>query len=214
MDYFKKLGLAAAFTLGAAVVSKAATLPLGVQNDVTAATVAGWGFTECYAATYSVTLGTSISDELAACSVNNDDYIMLAARRTGASVFEVLAATTIGFLSGLDTGTGDTSTTVANNGAEWYNADNYSVGFAGLGDSVFKFECDTTGRTERDRLCWHTLDSTGGYRAGSFTDLNVSTDWEKVMLVSSTTPIPVPGAAILLLTGLGGIAALRHRKKA
>jgi hypothetical protein len=190
----------------------AATVPYGVQTNVDSATVSGWGFSECSASTYSTPSSSSINDDILGCSPDLGDYIMLAARRTGSDTFALLAATTIGFLTNLSSGTGNVTT--ANNGAEWYNQDNYSVGFAGLGDSVSRNSCDTASTNPELRLCWHTVDRIGGWRAGTATYLNSSTDWEKVLLVASSTPapVPVPAGLPLLLTGLGGVFLLRRRK--
>lgn len=207
--------LMAAAVLGcAAGAAPAATLPYGPMNDVSVSTVAGWGYSTCYSETYSTPSGASLSSKLAACASNPDSYVILAGRAVGSATYDVLAATTIGFLSGLNTGYQDRTTTVANNGAEWYNADNWSVGFAGLGDSVYKSSCDTTGQAERDRLCWHTIDHTGGWRSGNHTGLNYSTSWLKEILVADVAPVPVPATGLLLLGGLGGLAALRRRKRA
>lgn len=209
---------AAALCLAMAGGASAATVPMGVQTNVAAGTVSGWGFSECYSSTYASNQGTSIRDEIDACSTDPNDYIMLAARQTGSSTFSVLAATVVGFLRNLDTGFQDRNSSVASNGAEWYNADRWSVGFAGLGDPVNKSQCDTGRSNPQQRLCWHLVDSlAGGYRAGSVLGLNNSTSWEKVMLVASPSmapAVPVPAAGLLLISALAGAAALRRRRKA
>lgn len=213
MRVFESLKCAAlvSFLAGSAT---AATLPYGPMNDVSSNTVSEWGYSECFTATYSSSQGTSITDEIAGCSISATDYIILAGRRTGSEIFDVLAATTVGFLTGLDTGADNNGVTVSDNGAEWYNADTWSVGFAGLGDIVGKSTCDARGKTERDRLCWHLRDSdVGGYRSGDNRGLNDSLDWEKVILVASPHPVPVPAAGFLLIGGLGGFVFLRRRNK-
>ncbi|TCI02911.1 PEP-CTERM sorting domain-containing protein [Corallincola luteus] len=195
--------------LAASAFASAAVIPYGPQNDVAVSTVTNdWGWSECYSATYATPMGTTVDDELANCS---GDYLMLAARRTGSDVFEVLAAA--GWDDVLtDTGAANNDVTTTANGAEWYYADGWSWGFAGLGDDVNKFECDTAAASERDRLCWHTLNGVGGYRAGSYLGLNNSTDWEKVILVANAVAVPAPATALLLGLSLAGLG-LRRRNK-
>ena len=209
----RKIVLASALataSLFAGTAAQASTVPFGVQNDVTAATVAGWGFTQCFSATYG-TFGLTTAGMLSGCS---GDILMMAARRTGSDVFEVLAAANFTDVT-FDTGTGNV--THAANGAEWYFNNNYSWGFAGAGDAVSRNECDTNGQNERDRLCWHTLSGfSGGWRAGTFTDLNDDNGWEKVLLVGSAQDNRVPEPATLGLVGFAllGLAAARKRKSA
>ncbi|MDM4765142.1 PEP-CTERM sorting domain-containing protein [Pelomonas sp. SE-A7] len=211
--------LAAALSLAAAAFApsaQASTLPSGVQNDVSAATVASWGYTQCYSSTYGAT-GTAISSVLAGCT---GDVLMMAARRVGSDMFEVLAAANYADVI-FDTGTGNT--THSANNVEWYFNSSYSWGFAGAGDIVSRTSCDTaesewTGGNDRDRLCWHTGGGAmnGGWRAGNFIGLNDSSDWEKVLLVADAPGGEVPEPLTLSLVGLGlaGIAASRRRKAA
>lgn len=193
----------------ASLSAQAATVPVGVQNGVSTATVAGWGFTECFSATYG-TFGLTTAGMLSGCQ---GDTLMLAARRTGSQVFEVLGAAAYADVT-FDTGTGNT--THSANGIEWYFNDNYSWGFAAGGDSVSRNSCDTNNVDAAQRLCWHTHQNySGGWRAGAFTGLNDSQDWEKVILVANAAAqLPEPASLGLVGVALLGLAAGRKRKSA
>lgn len=203
----KNILLAATLSMACATVSSAATAPSGVQTNVTSATVASWGYSECFSSTYRTATSSLISSELSGCAGDN---IIVAARETGSNVFALLGAATKDFLS---TFTTSGNTTVNHNGIEWYNVANSSFGFAGAGDTVSRSSCDTNNINADLRLCWHTSGG-GGWRAGATTGLNGSIAWEKVLLSgSSVSPVPVPAALPLMLIGLGSFGFMARRRK-
>lgn len=193
-------------------------IPNGVQNDVALSTVTGaWGWTVAYQGDYSQTV--SIADMFANTT---GQYVMLAAHRKGSNTFEVLAAA---LKTDVQTYT-PYNTTHTSNGVEWYY-NNFSIGFAGLGDTIIQSSADINGSAwsgtpERDRLSWHSGGSStptaifGGWRAGAFIELNSSTEWERFVLTGDNlSAVPEPSSIALVCTALPmglGLAWKRRRQ--
>jgi|GEM_PF-1015489 len=224
---------AAMFWLTATPVRADVIIPTGVHNDVSFDTVVNdWGWTLLYEGSYG-----DMDVNLASILSGAGEYLMLAAMRHGATEIEVLAAAPT---TDVLTYTAHNTTHTAN-GAEWYyNA--YSMGFAGLGDTIFQNTADTAGLNERDRLSWHTgvgtpgfgqnvnlppVDLDGGYRAGDAWGLSYSLDWDRLIFTANITPPDPPGdptvcplpienpeptSLALWSMGLLGLAASRARR--
>jgi hypothetical protein len=203
------LAAAASATLAAvAAPAGAATYtPFGPQTNVALSTVLSGGWSLCYSAPMSTFLGTSASQALSGCTGPD---IMLAGRVTGSDTLLALAEAPVADVF-FDTGVNSDVTHNAN-GAEWYNADNFSWGFAPGGESVSKGECDTT---EGDgRICLHTVNGAGGYRINDNFSLNSSNDFEKLVFTDSAA-VPEPASWALMIGGFGlAGAALRRRRTA
>jgi hypothetical protein len=221
MTFKTVLPVAAAALTAMATSAQALVIPVGPQNDVAIATVTGdWGWTLCDSRTYSVGNAGGFSSLDQSCS--GFDQIMLAGRETGSDILDVLAATNL-IDATTDTGAANNNLVTTSNGADWYYNTDYSWGFAGVGDVISKTQCDTAGRDERDRLCWHTLASNvGGYRSGDNLSLNGSTSFEKLVFVGNANGGPIdppidvsePGTLGLLGAGLMGLGLAWRRRKA
>jgi hypothetical protein len=207
-----RVGFAAlAIALASASVPAAAAsyAPVGPQQNVALSTVLNGGWTLCYQQTMSVGLGSSALDELATCGASGKN-VMLAGRQTGSDTLLLLAQAPYADVT-FDTGAADNGVTHAANGSEWYYSDNWSWGYAGPGDAVSKFECDTNAGPLR--MCLHTLASgVGGYRIGDNIGLNNSRDFEKLIFVDNGGAVPEPATWAMMLAGFGllGFAARRR----
>jgi hypothetical protein len=201
----RTLGLAAA--LVASPAAAVTYLPVGPQLNVAVSTVTGGGWTQCFSATMAVSFGTSAATTLAGCT---GDRLLVAGRETGSSTFLVLAQalkTDVLF----NTGAANNGVTNIANGTGWYNADNWSFGFAPAGEAVTKFECDTN--SGLGRLCIHTLAGVGGYRINNNLGLNSSSAFEKVIFTSASAVVPEPANWALLIAGFGLVGAFARRRR-
>ena len=202
----------------------ASFIPVGVQENVSVSTVQGsWGWQVAYSGLYRDNV--SIADVFAAVPAGS--YVMYAARPVGAENYTLLAAA-----SETDARTYTSlNTTTTANGAQWYY-NGWSMGFAGLGDSITQYSADTqdssfnTGINGNLRLSWHTSANDGyngvpsvmnaGWRAGRTDQLNESTEWELAVLYA---PVPEPstyvaGAMLAVAFSVQGLRSLRRRQQA
>lgn len=219
---FKKLILIAGMLLSAATGVRADYAPVGVQNDVSYWDVIDGGWEEVYRGNY----GASFSANSVFDLIASGSQVMLAGIARGSETFDVLASAT---LEEVTQWTSLNQTHTAN-GAEWY-FNGSSIGFAGLGDSIYQTSADIVGAAgwgmlpngvERDRLSWHSSGSSlsnlqieAGWRSGSNIDLN-STEYgfERVILVKTVSAVPEIETYAMLLVGLGFVGTVARRRKA
>ncbi|MGH8852544.1 MAG: IPTL-CTERM sorting domain-containing protein [Casimicrobiaceae bacterium] len=182
----KRLLLASmSFMLGGQFVAFAAEAasynPVGPQTNVSASTVTGGGWAECYRDLYSF----QTLDPNTVLSACQGDQLMLACRVTGSATLTLLAQ---GNRADVTFDTGDNADQLHSaNGVGWYfnQSGTDSWGFVRDGDTVAKNNCDVDGSGANDqRLCWHLNPPNGGYRCGVTEGLNDSSAWERIVYVS------------------------------
>lgn len=219
-------GLVAGLTLAVSGISNATIIPSGVLNDVNYNTVVDtWGWEVLYRGDYNLCSrggnGCLISDLFA--NVNDDDYIMLAGIADGSDSFDVLASA---LWSDVSTVTMRNQTHAAN-GASWY-FNGYSMGFTALGTAIAQNSGDIREGSARTRLSWHTSDINGvdsnnaayylnqGTRSGSNLSLNLSSSFDRVILINRSSSIDVPEPSTLAIFSLAmlGLASRKLTKKA
>lgn len=215
-----KLFAAAIVVALCATNSHAATYSqTGVKNDVSYSEVINGGWQLVSVSNYGGSL--SISDLFA--GLTPDTKVMIGAMHHGSGVIDALAGAT---LAEITTYTAYNQTHTAN-GVEWY-FNGFSMGFAGLGQSIYQNTADVAGYGDRDRLSWHTSSQAGtwnqnssisplyvvnGWRSGDNTGIYTGTDWDRVVFAAA---VPEPETYAMLLAGLGilGFAARRKRTAA
>lgn len=153
--------------------------PSGPQTDVPISTVLNGGWSVCHTSDIGAPFGLDAATTLAPCSGN---LIMLAGHLKGSDSYAVLAAASKSAAL-TDTGYG-TSNTHEVHGSQWYNSGSWAFGFAPQGETVDLSSCDVT--EGEQRMCVHTFSAIGGFRVGNHLNLNTDTNWEVVVLTSST----------------------------
>jgi len=68
------------------------------------------------------------------------------------------------------------------NNAYWYYTNGYSIGFS-PSSSITQYSCDTNSQADILRLCWHLDQGVGGYRLGSILNLNLDTNYLKLIFL-------------------------------
>lgn len=219
------LGLSASFSANASVI------PYGIQSNVSDATVASWGWTECHR---SDAKAISSSD-MSAC---NGDYIMMGAWDASLGAYGVVGAGETSIVTAITYDThddDDVDPTLNNwsNGLNWYRTASWgSWGFTTIGETAlnsadlllqnganaFSHEAGSdAGGILAAGLSWH-ISSSGDFTTGwaynsdgsNFNSLFSDGD-QRVFWTININEVPEPSSLALLL--MGGFAFARYSRK-
>lgn len=144
----------------------------GIQTNLPVESLTGW--TACFQASYAGSAHPE--DMLASCT---GQKIMLACRPQNSDTLTVAAYANRDEVF-LDTGARNNVVHTAN-GVDWYFSDDYSMGFAPVGEGVIRDSGDVKNSESPHRLSWHTHNNyTSGWRCGSAA-LNGNSTWQKLI---------------------------------
>jgi hypothetical protein len=197
-------------------ITHAGLIPSGIHNDVEYNTVVNdWGWDVIYRDDYSACdLGNTecrFNDILS--GVKGSDFVMFASIADNSSQFDVLASA---LWSDISTFTLRNAVHAAN-GTNWY-FNNLSVGFTAIGTTIEQASADINGLTDRFRLSWHSGGVEGdvtmyyGWRSGNNIGLNLSTAFDRVILVKRAE-VPEPSTLAIFALGMMGLASRRFKKQ-
>lgn len=192
-----------------ASVSNAATIPFGIQTDINTSVLtdngwvlnfqSGWGSHSAH--DYELFEGVAL-----------DEFVFIGALDTGTNNIALGAAILYSDLLNYTSG----NNTNDYNGASWYFREDYSMGFAAIGETVNLYSADISADSGvTSKLSWHMHNHhTAGYRVGNYIT-NSDSQFEKVVFrTSEATDVPEPTSLALLTLGLAGIGFTRKQIQA
>jgi hypothetical protein len=186
--------------------ANAGLIPYGIQADIDTSTLTNNGWSLNFQSGWG---SQSAHDYEMFAGIALDEYIFIGALDTGTTNIALGAAI---LYSDLLNYTSDNNTNEYN-GAAWYFRNDYSMGFAAIGETVNLNSADTASDGGADsKLSWHMHDDfTAGYRLGDWTS-NSDGKYEKVVFRASSIDVPEPSTLAIFALGLIGLASRRYKK--
>jgi hypothetical protein len=187
--------------------ANAGLIPFGIQTDIDTSTLTNNGWSLNF---QSVWGSQAAHDYEMFAGIALDEYVFIGALDTNTTNIALGAAVLYSDLLNYTTG----NNTNDYNGASWYFRNDYSMGFAAIGETVTLNQADTSlDNGALSKLSWHMMDAyTAGYRVGNYKN-NSSGTFEKVVFRASATDVPEPTTLAIFALGMIGLASRRFKKK-
>jgi len=187
--------------------ASAGLIPFGIQTDIDTSTLTNNGWSLNFQSSWS---SQAAHDYQMFAGIALDEYVFIGALDTGTSNIALGAAVLYSDLLNYTLG----NNTNNYNGASWYFRNDYSMGFAAIGETVSLGSADTSFDSGAlSKLSWHMHDNyTAGYRVGNVRS-NSTTAFQKVVFRASAEEVPEPSTLAIFALGMIGLASRRFKKQ-
>lgn len=187
--------------------ANAGLIPFGIQTDIDTSTLTNNGWSLNF---QSVWGSQAAQDYEMFAGIALDEYVFIGALDTNTTNIALGAAVLYSDLLNYTTG----NNTNDYNGASWYFRNDYSMGFAAIGETVTLNHADTSvDNGALSRLSWHMGDAfTAGYKVGNYSNHSGWT-FEKVVFRASATDVPEPTTLAIFALAMIGLASRRFKKQ-
>lgn len=187
--------------------ANAGLIPFGIQTDIDTSTLTNNGWSLNFQSGWG---SFSAHDYEMFAGIALDEYVFIGALDTGTTNIALGAAVLYSDLLNYTSG----NNTNDYNGASWYFRNDYSMGFAAIGETVSLGSADTsTDSGALSKLSWHMHDNyTAGYKVGNYSS-NGNGVFEKVVFRASATDVPEPSTLAIFALGVIGLASRRFKKQ-
>ena len=196
----------AGLVLSVSGFANAGIIPFGIQTDIDTSVLTDNGWSLNFQSGWG---DQGAFDHVMFDGIALDEYVFIGALDTGTNNIALGAAILYSDLLNYTSG----NNTNDYNGASWYHREDYSMGFADIGESVTLNSADTSvDNGDISKLSWHMHSwHTAGYRVGDFNS-NSDGVFEKVVFRASAQ-IPEPSTIAIFALGLLGLAARKYKKQ-
>jgi hypothetical protein len=205
---FKKLSATlVGLLLAVSFNANAGLIPFGIQTDIDTSVLTNNGWSLNFQSGWS---SQNAHDYEMFAGIALDEYVFIGALETGTNNIALGAAI---LYSDLLNYTFNNNTN-SYNGAAWYFREDYSMGFAAIGETISLRSADTFADTGSiSKLSWHMHDNyTAGYRVGNDIS-NSDGKYQKIVYRTSATDVPEPSTLAIFALAIIGLASRKSKKQ-